>query len=744
MELTTLQQLKVNELLALYNPTQRVKVDFKAPTGSGKTLMASCFISSLIEKERDEKFLFVIATPSSSSLPEFFEKKINIYKKDLPYSKFDVEYIPSPSSAKSDKTEYTVKILPQRNKVYIFGKSSFGKGRILSERNIIKDFVVNAVDIGYSLVYIRDEAHIGDKQDNSEESKQFEAIMQSNAKFILKMTATPNYADPAIKRVILKEKDLNSELLNDNKFLLKTSPQMLLKSDMTDTEILNDAITNFKLIKGEYKTLSIQIRPCMLIQIDNSSTTNNEKQLEFESALQNIKTTLTKNALSWVHYFGNNDKDSDRVYKGKFTLDDITQNDNEIDCVLFKIGPSTGWDIPRACMLVRLRNVCSASLNTQTIGRIKRNPYPNLVRNEITDKYYIYSNTEHADNDFKVFKYSVKPVFTGECLATIKITNKVEMSKAIVTARLKDDMLQFLERNRNVFSQEYASLFENGVYKKIRETINGNNIYSPITNPFIFLKEYKRMLNANMLVYKNIETYLKSYYTSFKDKFLYEFFITLLFEKHKREIADIVNKNRTHKPQYRIECLPYDSSNYIQMYDINRENKLIMRDTRGQPYLFDIIYDRNDLQPLDSMPEDIIFEKISNYADDNLGMIKVWAKNLSNSNINGEYIDENNNTRHSYFDYIIKFSNGLYLYIEVKSIRDIDVNKTILLKKAYADYFKNEQKTLFDTSLVICICKVDDSGTPNIECFYDENMIRENLNELNLRQLLSKLANLKI
>ena len=93
MELTNLQKNTVDQLVSLYNPNQKTKVDFKAPTGSGKTLMASAFISEIMAQNPTDKFVFVIATPSSSDLPFSFEQKILQYKQDLPFSEFSVEYI---------------------------------------------------------------------------------------------------------------------------------------------------------------------------------------------------------------------------------------------------------------------------------------------------------------------------------------------------------------------------------------------------------------------------------------------------------------------------------------------------------------------------------------------------------------------------------------------------------------------------------------------------------------------------
>ena len=386
----------------------------------------------MINNHFAEDFIFVIATPSSSSLPAFFEQKLNKYKVDLPFSKFDVEYIQSPSSAKSDKTEAIQKILPQKNKVYIFGKSSFGKGRIFSEYKIIDDFVLAAIDKGYKLIYIRDEAHIGgERQENSEYAQNFENLMNSNASFVLKMTATPDFNNQRTKKVVLKESWLNNPICNEGKFLLKTHPVSLLNKNIKDEDLLGDAIKNFKEIKKKYATLNIGIRPAMLIQVDNDSSTDKMVSQKFKDGLENIKKELTAANLSWVQYFGNNDKDTSQVNKD-FSLEEITNNNNTIDVIIFKIGPATGWDIPRACMLLQLRNVSSKTLNIQTIGRIKRNPYPNLERHPITDDYYVYSNAEEQNCDVKLYTYNVKQKFENETFLSIDIANQKELKSYIL------------------------------------------------------------------------------------------------------------------------------------------------------------------------------------------------------------------------------------------------------------------------------------------------------------------------
>ncbi|WP_080552455.1 DEAD/DEAH box helicase family protein [Helicobacter suis] len=101
--------------------TDRV-VEFKAPTGSGKTLMASQFISKLIANFIEIQFIFIIATLSSAELPEAFERKIKDYRDQgiLETTNFEVEYYTSPSSSKNNKQcEYVPPIRCEKNKVYL-------------------------------------------------------------------------------------------------------------------------------------------------------------------------------------------------------------------------------------------------------------------------------------------------------------------------------------------------------------------------------------------------------------------------------------------------------------------------------------------------------------------------------------------------------------------------------------------------------------------------------------------------
>lgn len=758
MELTKIQKEAVEKILGYYSPKEKTYVDFKAPTGSGKTLMASWIISSLMERNINENFVFVIATPSSSSLPFFFEQKINVYKRDLPFSKFEVEYIVSPSSSQSDKTESTPKIKLESRKVYIFGKSTFGKGRIFTERHIIDDFVDEIKNIGFKLVYIRDEAHIGDITRTDNETKMFEELMQNNSDFIIKMTATPNLSNPKVKIVQVLESDINDGYKNENKWLLKTQPTLLLNDSMNEDALLEHAILEFKKVKESYRTLerdNIFIHPALLIQVSNEPSNTDDKKVFFD-AIDEVKKRLDYHGLSWVKYFGDSDKESNSVLKDKFTLDEITRLDNPTDVVIFKIGPSTGWDIPRACMLLQLRKVCSDKLNIQTIGRIKRNPYPKLEKNNVTDKYYIYSNTPKIDEDFTYYQYQVKEALIGEEFPVIEIVNKKDFRISVQKPSITKDLLKFIDDNKYILVQELQKYFvkDNGedIFRKELYEVNGAMVYTSVSNPFIFLKDLKRLIDSRSSIYEYcneaIDKSLKSVFNGVKlhdnVNLQIEHLQYILFHNHTTEIMGIIKKNSPFTSKYMVSMVPYEPKQYIEVYDSVIGEGII--DESDNSYLFDVVKNNSirNLQPLDSLnSEPVAFRFLSreiNAINEYVGdKVRIWSKNLRNSSVSGDYLDRTHTFYKSFFDFIIKFTNGSHLYIEVKGKNDINPEKTALLKEAYSDYFEKRQISLFSHPLVISIWIVDGQNITH-ESFYDKDLIDEELNNLTVKDMFKKIA----
>jgi type III restriction enzyme len=586
----------------------------------------------------------------------------------------------------------------------------------------------------------------------------FEELMQKNSDFIIKMTATPNLSDPTVKFVQILESDINDGYKNENKWLLKTHPTLLLNDTMSEDALLEHAIIEYKKVKESYRTLekdNIFIHPALLIQVSNEPSSKDEKKIFFD-ALEEIKTKLEFHGLSWVKYFGNSDKDSNAVFKDKFTLDEITQIDNPTDVVLFKIGPSTGWDIPRACMLLQLRKVCSEKLNIQTIGRIKRNSYPNLEKHPITDKYFIYSNTPKIDEEFTYYQYQIKEALFGEEFPVIEIVNKKDFKLSVQKRSITNDLLNFIEDNKYNLVQELQKYFvkENGVdiFRKELYEVNGAMVYTSIHNPFVFLKDLKRLIESRSNIYdycnEAIEKSLKSVFRGFvinqNVQVQIEHIQYILFHNHTTEIIGIIKQNSPFISQYKVSMVQYEPKQYVEIYDTVLAEGII--DGSDNTYLFDVVKNSGtkNLQPLDSPnSEPVVFSFLSkeiNAINDYVGdKVRIWTKNLPNSSISGDYLDKTHTFHKSFFDFIVKFTNGNHLYIEVKGKNDIDPEKTALLKEAYADYFKRRQNTLFSHPLVISVWVVDGQNITH-ESFYDKDIINQDLNNLTPKDLFKKLA----
>ena len=70
----------------------------------------------------------------------------------------------------------------------------------------------------------------------------------------------------------------------------------------------------------------------------------------------------------------------------------LEDNESQYDYLLFKMAAGTGWDCPRAQVLVMFRDIQSETFQTQTIGRIVRIPIRGQQGTEVFRTGYIYTN----------------------------------------------------------------------------------------------------------------------------------------------------------------------------------------------------------------------------------------------------------------------------------------------------------------------------------------------------------------
>ncbi|MXR34642.1 DEAD/DEAH box helicase family protein [Mesomycoplasma hyopneumoniae] len=720
---------------------------FKAPTGSGKTFMILNYIDELIEWNKakvGKELVFVIVTLSSAELPKQMEESFNEYKIFIKNTNLNIERIESPSNLKrTAKVDKNYEFFAKPDSVFIMGGASFKSNSILREQGSIEAFLSEIKRKGQILIYIRDEAHIGSDIKINLKDKTFEENMQTNASFILKMTATPKTDLPLVH---LSEKDLSQDDIQ----LLKTTPRhnrnLGEDEDYDDEEILEIACKKFNEIKKQYNDNIkepglVGINPAMLIQIDNSSEKDAQKAQKFDENIEKIIKILEKHNLSWVKYFDQNKKESNLRQKSNFTLRDISRNMSSVDVIIFKIGPATGWNIPRACMLVQLRNISSSNLSIQTIGRIKRNPCPmyrELSSNSIARKYFIYSNVDREGKDvLKLYlkeKYKHDRIISGQ----IELPGMPDENRSKI---INED--QYYNKFKNEFNKytndKKASDFFNYHLERYEKAYNANKFISIDTEKYgsarLIKSKISNIIELELAIIR-LKSNLKKYFTSkiedffakMKQKFLtdkrtnkqiLDLIILLRCGPELAEIYKKTIKDQVKNAQYKFfeECLPKEIE-----FNSAVNGKLVK--TNDSSFAYKKIDDKTpeDNLPLDSEPEEFFAKELIKISKEKKN-IRFWAKNPVHTKLGFQYINGNEIAK-SYPDFLVS-KDGNYFYFEIKHYKDFDPEKTRLLISGYNQYFKEKQ--IIQNNLTLAVCWVDPikrdlyfAGSSNLEQIRDK------------------------
>ncbi|WP_341492220.1 DEAD/DEAH box helicase family protein [Mesomycoplasma ovipneumoniae] len=715
---------------------------FKAPTGSGKTFMILNYIDKLIQwnkQEAGKELVFVIVTLSSAELPKQLEESFNEYKIFIENSNLNIERIESPSNLKrTAKVDKNYEFFATPDSVFIMGGASFKEKSILREQGAIEAFLSEIKRKGQILIYIRDEAHIGSDIKITSKEKSFEEKMQKNASFILKMTATPK---TDLLLVQLSEKDLRKDDIR----LLKTTKHHNLDletgKDYDDEEILEIACKKFNEIKKQYNDNIeepglVGINPAMLIQIDNSSEKDAQKAQKFDENIEKIIKILEKHNLSWVKYFDQNKKESNLRQKSNFTLRDISKNMSSVDVIIFKIGPATGWNIPRACMLVQLRNISSSNLSIQTIGRIKRNPcplYEDLKHNSIAHEYFIYSNVDPKDKN--VLRLILKEEYKND----IFISGQIELPGTPVENRSKiineDQYYNNFENEFNKYTNDKkASDFFNYHLEKYEEAYNANKFISIDTEEYgsarLIKSKISNIIELELAIIR-LKNNLKKYFTSkiedffaqMKQKFLAnkktnkQILDLIILLKFGRELAKIYKKtikDQVENAQYKLifEDLPEEIE-----FNSAENDKLVK--TNDSSFGYEKIDDKTseDNLPLDSNAEQFFAKELIRISKAKRN-IHFWAKNPIHTKLGFQYINGHEIAK-SHPDFLVS-KDGNYFYFEIKNYKDLDPEKTQLLISGYNQYFKKNQINKKNLTLAVCWVDVEQgdfyfAGSSNLE-----------------------------
>lgn len=392
---------KTIELLSLgkieeNGETSARRIVFKAPTGSGKTIMMGNFLKDLLTKRQegwnpDCEYLFVWVSLNDlhiQSLRKISKIVGNSYKiqsldtlNASPFEKNTLLFANWQALKTKKVNEFGLK--EWANKSVRKTERGNDLGSLIE---ITKEKNAKNVEV----ILIIDEAH-------THLSAQAEEFIKEifDPTLIIEVTATPKkipnekeiHEDYTWGYISVPFKEVVKSGLIKQKTVINDDLDNYDKDGLTEIDILLEAAYQKRIHLLElYRKENLDINPLILIQLpsSNSSQASSEKSLQdaVESFFKEKGITRDNGKLAaWL----STDKEN---------KENIEYNDNEAEVLIFKIAIAQGTDIPRANILVMLRDIASQTLEIQTVGRVLRMPEAKHYDNDELNTAYLYTSID--------------------------------------------------------------------------------------------------------------------------------------------------------------------------------------------------------------------------------------------------------------------------------------------------------------------------------------------------------------
>ncbi len=355
----------VNKLLDATSVGIKKEVLVQAPTGSGKTIILVSYIEEYLKE--NNKTIFVWLTPGKGDLEEQSRKKM-------------IKFLPHHST--KNIQDVLLQGFEAKDTAFINWETITKKGNNAlreAERKNLYERIHEAHNNGYKFIVVVDEEHLN-------KTVKAEAIIEyMNPEYIVRVSATTKTNKEAKFIKIDELEVINAGLITRALYINENvSNQTTLSNE--HEYLLDLAINKRKAIKEEYMKLNVQVNPLIIIQVPSKSD-DFIKQIEIILEKRNY-TYDRQNLAIWL---------SER----KENTDNIENNEALPSILIMKQAISTGWDCPRAKILVKLRDNMSEDFETQTIGRIRRMPQAHHYDNVLLDNCYLYTFDEKYEQSVK-------------------------------------------------------------------------------------------------------------------------------------------------------------------------------------------------------------------------------------------------------------------------------------------------------------------------------------------------------
>ena len=395
-QITAIEELKNFFFLKLKKDTKQV-MKFKAPTGSGKTIMMAQFVRDVVNDPRlNEDICFLWASIGGSNEGDLASQS---RKKFMEY------YDGASEVLVSSLDDINANKVLESNEIMFFNwskiKARNKEGRKLRRQNewgiTWDNMLAKTKERNRKIILLIDEA-----QRETGSPLSTEEINENIAPQIeFHITATHKNEEEGFDAEVKKEDVIKEGLMRR---YIKSQIKEDFKNMKEDLNfhVLRLAIEKRNELVRTYSDLNIEVNPLLMVQLPND--TNLEKDVDGNNLPKSeqilnrdlilsdlLKLGINKNKIAF--WFSGEKKIGDV----KDDLEGIRNNQSDVEVLLFKVAPATGWDCPRAQVLVMYREIKSPSFNTQLLGRILRTSEGKHYENEKLNISYLYTTYNKTD-----------------------------------------------------------------------------------------------------------------------------------------------------------------------------------------------------------------------------------------------------------------------------------------------------------------------------------------------------------
>lgn len=332
-------------------------VMLQAPTGIGKTLMASEFLASFSPVDRVLWFWFAPFTGVLSQSQATLKRQA-----------------PSLTQLNVDADRQVEKLVP--GAIFVLSWQTVAtrakENRVARQSGdsglAIDDLIAQARHEGYRIGVVVDEAHHGFVR-AAEAGKFFSQVLAPE--YVLLMTATPRDEDatkfsrqtgyriggPEEWASVSRAEGVDAQLLKRS-----VKAARFIAQNQDDAQLLAfeevamaEAAAMHRLIKKTLTDAGVGLVPLMLVQVPNGG--------EMLEKAKNYLTNTLRFPAEAVRTHTSEEPDP--------KLSALAE-DPQVEVILFKMAIATGFDAPRAFTLAALRGARDASFGVQVVGRIMR------------------------------------------------------------------------------------------------------------------------------------------------------------------------------------------------------------------------------------------------------------------------------------------------------------------------------------------------------------------------------------